>query len=338
MQAVILAGGFGTRLAPLTYTRAKSMLPLLNKPMMDYIISSLPKGTEIIVAANYKNEQIQEYLDSNGITGIVNNEEKPLGTAGAVKNAEKYIDGTFLVLNSDIISSLNLRKFIQYHGSKRAMVTISLWPVENVEEYGVVDMKKDGRITKFVEKPPRHEAPSNLINAGAYCLDYEVLDYIEEGRFVSMEMEIFPRILEEGKPFFGYTFNGYWIDVGRPSSYIEATEILLAKKGIENLVGRSEVKGRLMGSVVGNSCLIDEKSILKSCIIYNNCRVGKGVRMERCIVADNCIIEENAHLKDVVIGEGEKIEARAKIENKRIWSKPLPPGYPKKQIGNPVKG
>ncbi len=338
MQAVILAGGFGTRLAPLTYTKAKSMLPLLNKPMISYIISALPKGTEIVVAANYRNEEIQEFLDKNGINGIVNKEEKPLGTAGAVKNAEKYIDGTFLVLNSDIISSLNIRKFVQYHMEKRAFVTISLWPVENVEEYGVVDIKKDGRITKFVEKPPRHEAPSNLINAGAYCLEYEVLDYIEDGVFVSMEMDIFPRILEEGRAFYGYNFNGYWIDVGRPESYIKATRILLGKEGLNYKTGNSEIRGKLMHSVVGDNCIIDEGSILNSCIIYDGCRIGKNVRMENCIVADECIIRDGAILKDVVIGKGEKIEERAEIENKRIWSKPLPPGYPEKQIGNPVRG
>jgi len=337
MQAVLLAGGFGTRLAPLTYTKAKPMLPLLNKPMISYIIEALPKGTEIIVAANYRNEQLEEYFNENGINGRIVKEEKPLGTAGAVKNVEKYIDGTFLVLNSDIISSLNIRKFIQFHMQKKSFATISLWPVENVEEYGVVDIKPDGRIMKFVEKPPRHEAPSNLINAGAYCLDAEVLDYIPPNKFVSMEMEIFPRIIEDGKPFYGFTFDGYWIDVGRHSSYIEATRILLKNAGRKYIIGKSDVRGILKYSSVGDNCVIDEGSILDSCIIYNDCKIGKNVIMENCIVAEKCIIGDGAKLKDVVMGEGEEIEANACIEGEKIWSKPLPEGYPEKQIGNPVK-
>ena len=337
MQAIILAGGYGTRLAPLTYTKAKPMLPLLNKPMISYLIEALPNGVEVIVAANYKNEQLQEYFDENGINAMVVKEEKPLGTAGAVKNAEKYIDGAFLVLNSDIISSLNMRKFVQYHMKKKAFVTISLWPVKNVEEYGVVDLQPDGRIMRFVEKPPRHEAPSNLINAGAYCMEAEVLDYIPPKKFVSMEMEVFPKIIDDGKPFYGYTFDGYWIDVGRHSSYIEATRVLLKKKGLKYFAGKSEIKGRLRESTVGDRCIIHEGTMLNSCIIYDGCRIGKNVRMENCIVADECIIRDGAILKNVVIGKGEEIEERAEIENKRIWSKPLPPGYPEKQIGNPVR-
>ncbi len=338
MQAVLLAGGFGTRLAPLTYTKAKPMLPLLNKPMISYIIEALPKGTELIVAANYRNEQLEEYFSREGINGRIVKEEKPLGTGGAVKNVEKYIDGTFLVLNSDIISSLNMEKFVQFHREKRAFATISLWPVENVEEYGVVDIEADGKITRFVEKPPRHEAPSNLINAGAYCLEAEILDYIPANKFVSMEMEIFPKIIEDGKAFYGFRFDGYWIDVGRHSSYIEATHILLKKDGLEYVAGRSEVRGKLIYSSVGNNCIIDEGSILESCIIYNGCRIGKNVVMKNCIVADDCIIGDGAKLKEVVVGEGERIEANAVIEKEKIWSKPLPEGYPKKQIGNPVKG
>lgn len=341
MQAIILAGGFGTRLAPLTYTKAKPILPLLNKPMISYLIEALPQNFEVIVAANYRNEQLKEYFKEMGIKAIISKEPKPLGTAGAVKNAEKYINDTFLVLNSDIISSLNIRKFIQYHVKKKAMVTISLWPVKNVEEYGVVDLQSDGRIRKFVEKPPRHEAPSNLINAGAYCLETEVLDYIEPNRFVSMEMEIFPKIIEDGKPFYGYTFDGYWIDVGRYSSYIEASKILLKKRGIKYLVGDSKVEGILKESTVGNNCIIEKNVMVKSSIIYDKCIIGENAYLENCIVADNCRIGKNAKLKNVVIGEGEKIGDNVVIENdetwETIWNKPLPEGYPDKQIGNPIK-
>ncbi|HEC82797.1 MAG TPA: NDP-sugar synthase, partial [Thermoplasmatales archaeon] len=237
---------------------------------------------------------------------------------------------------SDIISSINIRKFIQYHFKKKAFTTISLWPVKNVEEYGVVDLQPDGRILKFVEKPAREEAPSNLINAGAYCQEIEVLDYIKEGEFVSMEMEIFPKIIEEGKPFYGFTFDGFWIDVGRHASYIEVTKILLRKKSLRYLIGESTIYGTLKESTVGDECIIGENSILKACIIYNRTKIGKNVCMENCIVADNCEIGDGVILKNVVIGEGEKIDKNCKIENKKIWTKPIPEGYPRKQIGNPL--
>lgn len=337
MQAVILAGGFGTRLAPLTYTKAKPMLPLLNKPMISYLIEALPEGVEVIVAANYKNEQLQKYFNENGINAIIVKEPKPLGTGGAVKNVEKYINGTFLVLNSDIISSLNFRKFIQYHMKKKAFVTISLWPVKNVEEYGVVDLQKDGRIKKFVEKPPRHEAPSNLINAGAYCMELESLDYIKPNSFVSMEMEVFPKIIEDGKPFYGYTFDGYWIDVGRHSSYIEATKILLKNKNKKYVAGDSKIEGKVKESSIGDRCIIGKDSMIKSSIIYNDCVIGENAVIENCIIADGCKIGNEVKLRNVVVGEGEEIKDGEEIENEKIWTKPLPKGYPEKQIGNPVR-
>lgn len=337
MQAIILAGGYGTRLAPLTYTKAKSMLPLLNKPMISYLIEALPKGIEIIVAANYKKEQLEKYFEENGINAIVNEEKKPLGTAGAVKNAEKYIDGTFLVLNGDIISSLNIRKFIQYHMQKKAKVTISLWPVKNVEEFGVVDIDREGRIRKFIEKPARHEAPSNLINAGAYCLEADILDYILPNKFTSMESEIFPRVIEDGLPFYGFSFNGFWIDVGRMESYIEANKLLLKKHGLKFFVGENcIIEGVLKETSVGMNSIIGKNSLIKSSIIYDNVEIGNRANIEQSIIGSNVKIGDNVRLKNVIVGDNEKIE-NGVIENKKIWNKALPKGYPKEQVGNPVR-
>ena len=171
MEAIILAGGFGTRLRPLTYTRAKSLLPILNKPMIVYLIEMLPKNVDkVILAVNYRKDQIEKYFEKNnfGKEIIVNNEPEPLGTGGAVKFAEKHITDTFFVLNSDIICSLKLEKMIEFHRKNKAVSTISLWPVENVAEFGVADVKKDGNMVGFVVKPRSEDAPSNLINAGAY--------------------------------------------------------------------------------------------------------------------------------------------------------------------------
>jgi len=338
MQAVILAGGYGTRLAPLTYTRPKSLLPILNKPMIHHLIDSLPKGTEVIIATNYKKEQIEEYFQKEGMSIIINDEPYPLGTGGATKFAEKYIDDAFLVLNSDIISSLNIRKFIQFHKKKRATVTISLWPVENVWEFGVVGIEADGRIIKFVEKPKKEEAPSNLINAGAYFLEPEVLDYIETGRLVSMEKEIFPKIIEDGKRFYGYTFNGFWIDVGRHQSYIEVNKMLLKRKRKKYVSGKKcVIEGRLKESCIGDNVIIEKNAEVKSSVIYGNVIVKNNAILENCIIASDCIIGKNAIMKNVVVGDGEVIKDGEILENTKIWNKPVPDGYPEKQIGNPLQ-
>jgi len=212
MEAIILAGGFGTRLRPLTYTRAKSLLPILNKPMITYLIDMLPKNVDkVILAVNYRKNQIEDYFKKNdfGKEIIINDEHKPLGTGGAVKFAEKHITDRFFVLNSDIICSLNLKDMSMFHKKNNAVSTISLWPVENVAEFGVADVREDGKIVGFVEKPKQEEAPSNFINAGAYLLEPEILDYIETGHLVSMEKEIFPQIIKDTDRFFGFKFQGY---------------------------------------------------------------------------------------------------------------------------------
>jgi NDP-sugar pyrophosphorylase family protein len=335
MQAIILAGGFGTRLTPLTYTRSKALLPVMDKALIHHVVDSLPRGTELIVATNYRKEDLERYFSLQGIDVKINDEPMPLGTGGAAKYAEQYIDGTFLVLNGDIISSLNIRKFVKYHAKRGAMATISLWPVQNVAEYGVVDFSANGRIKKFVEKPSPEEAPSNLINAGAYCLEKEVLDYIELDRLVSMEQEIFPQLIMDGKPFFGYTFDGFWIDVGRPTSYLDANMIMLDRHDLTNFVGKeSNIQGELLGSCIGNNVKICEKATVISSVIFDGAVVEDYVELENCIVGEGCRIGKKAKLRQVVIGDNEEIDNGVELSDTAIWTKPIPPGYPSGQIGN----
>jgi len=299
MQTVMLAGGFGTRLAPLTYTRPKSMLPILNKPMIQHLVEALPKNTEVVVATNYKTAMIAEYFDAIGRPIHINEEPEPLGTGGATKFAEGYIKGTFLVLNSDIISSLNFHRFIKFHQQKKAIATISLWPVNNVSEFGVADVQSDGRITEFVEKPCREEAPSNLINAGAYCLEHEVLDYIAAGEMVSMEQKIFPTIIKEGKRFYGYPFEGFWIDAGRPQSYLEANLILLKHSNLNCLIGDgSRVVGEVQQSVIGKNCTVDTATVIES-VLYDEVQVADDAYLSQCIIGEGCTIGKGVRLHNV---------------------------------------
>lgn len=341
MEAIILAGGFGTRLKPLTYTRAKSLLPILNKPMIAHLVESLPKEIDkVILAVNYRKDQIESYFNETdfGKEIVVNDEPKPLGTGGAVKFAEKHITGRFLVVNGDIICSLNLDDMINFHQKNNAISTISLWPVENVSEFGVADVKENGNIVGFVEKPKQEDAPSKFINAGAYCLEPEILDYIETGRLVSMEKEIFPPIIRDTGRFFGFIFEGYWMDIGRINSYIEVHRFLMKKKNMDNFQGKNcEIHGTLKNSCIGDNVYIGKNTRLESAIVYNNAKIGDNVVLDNCVVGERCNIGSASTIKHSVLGDNEDLAEGITLNDRIIWTQPIPRGYPSKQIGNVLK-
>ena len=341
MEAIILAGGFGTRLRPLTYTRAKPLLPIQNKPMISYMIEKLPKEVDkIILAVNYKKKQIEEYLKKKAynVDIVVNDEPKPLGTGGAVKFAEDHITGRFLVMNSDIICSINLSKMIRFHEEKNSVASISLWPVKNVSEFGVADVKPDTKIVGFVEKPPQEEAPSNLINAGVYCLEPMVFDYIETGKLVSMEKEIFPQIIDDTNKFYGYKFEGYWMDIGRITSYVDVHEFLLNKKNMDNFIGEnSENNGELYKSTLGKNVYIGKNCVLEKVVVLDNAKIQEGTKIYNSVIGENSRIGSFSNIKNSAIGDNEKVDDKTKINNKIVWTQPKPEGYPDKQIGNIIE-
>ena len=337
MQAVILSGGFGTRLRPLTYTRAKSLLPIHNKPMVKYLIDKLPSEVDkVILAANYKSDQLREYFAKNPSNKkvVVNHEPVPLGTAGALKFAEKYIDGACLVMNSDIISSINLENMLSFHRKNNACVTLSLWPVEDVSQFGVVKIGQRGRISDFVEKPPSSKAPSNLINAGIYILEKEVLDYVKPNKFVSLEQNIFPKLLHDRKLFYGYKFGGYWIDVGRPETYLKATEILLGEKNLKYISGaNSNINGEVRQTVFGNNAIVDGKTKVEHCVVFD-CVDIENSTVTHSILGNNVKVK-GSKIRNCVIGDNEEITTMVR-DGERVWSKPIPKGYPEQQVGNIV--
>lgn len=341
MEAIILAGGFGTRLRPLTYTRAKSLLPIMNKPMITYLIESLPPEVKkVVLAVNYRKKQIEHYFEEYDVGKelIVNDEPKPLGTGGAVKFAEEHITDQFFVLNSDIICSLNLSDMMKFHNAKKAMATISLWPVDDVSEFGVADVKKDGNITGFVEKPKPKDAPSNLINAGAYLLNQEVLDYIQKGKMISMEKEIFPQIINDTQRFYGYQFDGYWMDIGRIRSYLNVHQFLLKKNDKENMIGsQCKNEGMLTKTVAGDNVTIGKNAQISSSILLDNAIIEDNCYLEECVIGENSVIQHDCDLKQTVVGDNETVSSNRKLVNKTIWTQPIPQGYPKKQIGNPIQ-
>jgi len=316
VKAVLLVGGLGTRLRPLTYRIPKPLIPVMGKPLIMHVIDSMPAEIdEIIIPVSYKKEMMEEYLVKNRpkrrITLV--DEPEPMGTGGAVKNVEKHIDGPFLVINGDSISSLDVAKFIKFHRQKKAFASISLWPVDDPTPYGIVDLAKDDRIRRFQEKPKKEEAFSNLINAGAYALEHEVLDHIGKG-YVSMEREVFPNILDRG--MYGMQFDGYWIDCGRRENLLEAFWTLMGKETrdidkkcvLEGADLRAPVVVRkdavIAGTTVGPHAYISERAV-----------IGIRSRVERSVILEDARVGARCQIKDSIVDVGVTVPDGAVVES-----------------------
>ncbi len=226
MKAVILAGGLGKRLRRAVRDRPKSMALVLGKPFLEYQVEQLRKYdvVKIVLCVGYLAEQIKSYFKDGGKFGIdirYGVEKEPLGTAGALKNAENYLeDEAFLVLNGDSYSEIDITRFVQFHRKKGGMGTILLTRVSQAQDYGLMKIDEDSRITGFLEKSAKISS-DNIINAGIYLLEPEVLSYIPEGKQVSLERETFPRLLQKKVPLFGYLTSDYFIDIGTPQKYAQ---------------------------------------------------------------------------------------------------------------------
>jgi mannose-1-phosphate guanylyltransferase len=320
VKAVLLVGGLGTRLRPLTYRIPKPLVPVLGKPLMMHVIDSLPQEVdEIIIPVSYKKEIMQEYLakspPSRKITLV--DEPRPLGTGGAVKNVEDMLDdhGTFLVINGDSLSSLDVAKFTRFHKEKAGIATISLWTAEDVTPFGVVDIDESSRIKRFQEKPKQEDAFSNLINAGAYALEEEVLGYIDKG-FVSMERDIFPQILDDG--MFGFAFDGYWIDCGKRESLLDAYWTLMGNE--TNSINTNSVSD---GAVVNKPVMVEEGAVITGATVgpraYISERVVVGLRskVEGSVLFEDSRIGARCTIIDSIIDSGVTIpdgkEVRSEI-------------------------
>lgn len=303
MQAVVLAGGFGTRVRPLTYTRPKPLLPVANKPLLQHVLDAMPKAVDtVVVPVNYLREQIEAYFQENPDDRVVLVEEStPLGTGGAIKNCQKHLTEPFLVYNGDIVASIDLTAFYDHMTKKGALAGVSLWPVDEPWHFGVVEQADDGRITRFVEKPPQGEQPSNLINAGHYYLDPSVLDRIEPGRKTSLESEVYEAMAANGEAIYGFPFEGYWVDCGRPKTVLEAHRVYLDAHGERRALGQ-DVE-------------IDPKATVEGYALGDGCRVGPGARVVRSCLLPGVEVQEDALVEDSILGEGVVIEAGANLRN-----------------------
>jgi len=308
MDAVLLSGGVGTRLRPLTYDRPKPLLPVANRPMVEHILDRLPDEVDrAILAAGYRVEQIRDWADAldHRVEVVVVEEDEPLGTGGAVKNVEDELRGPFLCFNGDVLSSAPLERMIERRREANARGAIALWEVDEPQHYGVVERDGD-RITRFVEKPDPGEAPSSLINAGTYCFGLEVLDMIEPNRKVSLEHEVFPAIVEKGEGLVGVPFDGHWVDCGRPEVYLEAHNILL--DGEARLAEGARLEGAVDGwASLGAGARVGPGAVVRDSVLLEEATVREGAKLEAAVVGAGATVGEDARLQGCVVADGETI-------------------------------
>ena len=324
MQAVILAGGQGTRLRPLTLTCPKPLLPVANVPIIRRILDKMPADVdEVLLAVNYKHEMLREYFArvDVGRKVTVVEEKEPLGTAGAIKNVEPHLDGPFFVFNGDILDSLDLDAFRRFHEKRKSAATLALWQVPDPRHFGVVAMKGE-KITAFVEKPAtKEEAPSNLANAGTYLLEPEVLDLIKADTVTSIERETFPALLASGAAMHGLPFEGFWVDCGRPETYLKANEAVLRASGRPTLIGEHTAnRGAHFEewAVVGPRCKLGADVEITRSVLLDGVVVGKNVTIKDSIVGANARVEDDAVLVDCVVGEGARVEKGVLLKNVKV--------------------
>jgi NDP-sugar pyrophosphorylase family protein len=316
MQALILAGGKGTRLRPLTTHTPKPIVPIANRPFLLYQLELLKQADvrDVILSLSYQPQKIEDKLGDgtdHNVRLSYTVEASPLGTAGAYRNAESLIRETTVVFNGDVLTDIDLNEIISYHREREAAATIVLTPVANPTAYGVVETSKEGRVERFLEKPKPEEVTSDTINAGIYILEPRVLDYIPEGEPFMFEYGVFPQLLERGEPFFGYVWRGYWRDIGTPASYLQANMDVLAGrvKVLDRLpAGRGDKFDETMEidslSCVDPSCTVKAGAQIINSVVSRNCYIEERARIENSVVRGNSRIGTGAVVSDAIIGKG----------------------------------
>jgi NDP-sugar pyrophosphorylase family protein len=309
MQGLILAGGKGTRLRPLTINTPKPIVPVANAPFLLYQIDLMGSGgiIDIILSLSYQPRKIEDLLKDGVDYGVRIRyavEASPLGTGGAFKNAEAHIDSTTVVFNGDVLTSINLADVIARHRERGAVATLVLTPVDNPTAYGLVETNAEGWVTRFIEKPGPDEITCNTINAGIYVLEPSVLRYMPAGEAYSFERGLFPTLLENKEPVLSYILNDYWIDIGTPKKYLEVHHDILSKKFVSKRVAPSS----LDRATLPPDAFVDQKSLIDADV-----KIGSGVRIENSVIGRNCKIDHGAHVIDSVVWSGNTIDSDARV-------------------------
>src|ERR671921_2741181 len=336
MKAVIMAGGHGTRLRPLTSDQPKPMIPIVNVPCIEHIVRLLESHgvTDIVATLQFMPEEIQDYFGDGSDWGVnmrYSIEGVPAGTAGSVKLAEEHLEGgRVLVVSGDALTDADLTRIVEFHQAKGAEATIVLKSVENPLDFGIVITEEDGRISRFLEKPAWGQVFSDTVNTGIYLLEPSVMGEIpdpEDGEY-DFSKELFPGLLEEGRPLYGYVTDDYWEDIGTLEQFAGAQrDVLDGKvKGVrppgtrlrENIyVGRrAQVDDDALEGpvVIGENVRVDEGAkISPYSVIADNVVISAGATVERSVVAEGTYVGEGAELLDTLVGRNSYVQARARI-------------------------
>jgi mannose-1-phosphate guanylyltransferase len=327
VKALILTGGFGTRLRPLTHTRPKHLLPIANRPHVEHVFDLLVRQgiSDVVLLTSYLAQAFAPAIERGGQMGLrveVTHEKEPLGTAGAIKNAQSLVsEEALLVFNGDILTDIDLSKVVEWHRSRAAEASILLTPVEDPSAFGVVSTEPDGRVLGFIEKPPVGTAPTNLINAGVYVFEPSILDRIPAGEVWSAEHQLFPQLVEEGAALYALGGDAYWMDIGTPRKFLEANLDALAGRFVTDAVAEPGAGAVVAGegveihpdAVVTDACLgagarIAEATIERS-VLLPGATVGEGALVRGAVLGEGVVVEAGAEAVDVTVADHEVLAA-----------------------------
>jgi len=352
MKAVVLAGGEGTRLRPLTSTRPKPLMPIADRPCIDYLIRSIVNCgiKKIIIATHYLSDKLIKAIGDGlnyDASILYSFEEKPAGTAGAVKRIEGFLDDTFVVIMGDIVADVDLAPLIDFHKDKNSAATIALTEVDDPTQYGVAAINEKGKILRFQEKPKKSEAFSNLVNAGIYVLEKRVIEFVPENKMFDFSKNLFPLLLSKSIPVFGTPVSGTWMDIGRPSDLLKAGLEMVKKRGSEITIPNVETTGKLLvgegvsiskavkiegpcyigakvkignGATIKGSCLYDEvivgaNTVISDTLVLESTGIGAKSEIVNSIVAGGCEIAESVRMFSSVVGDGVSIKPNTSLQN-----------------------
>ena len=315
MRAVVLVGGFGTRLRPLTWHRPKQMLPVVDRPMIERVVAKLAEGgvTDAVLSLGYRPDSFLEAYPDDRCAGVALHyavEPEPLDTAGAVRFAalDGGIEHTFLVVNGDVLTDLDVTALVAFHKSHGAEGTIALHPVDDPSRFGVVPTDADGRVVAFVEKPLQHEAPTNLINAGTYVLEPRFAERLVLGERVSLERVTFPDMVAD-RSLFAVADDHYWLDTGTPEAFLQAHHDILSGRRSPAFVTHPITDGNYL--VPGS--IVEVGAKLSGTVVDERCRVASGALVEDSVLLPGAVIEEAATVIGSIIGPDAVVGAGAVV-------------------------
>lgn len=325
MKAILLAGGFGTRLRPLTLRTPKPIVPIFDRPFLSYqidILKQLPEIDEVILSLNYQPDSIKTIIGNGQNFGLRIRylvEPSPLGTGGAVKFAESYLDGTTVVFNGDVLTGIDLPEVLRLHRNRKASATIVLSPVDNPSAYGLVETDAAGNVIRFLEKPDPAEISCNTINAGIYVLEPETFERIPQNTKYSIERSYFPSLVDTNETFVAYIDDSYWLDIGTAAKYLQAhRDIMIGRHPVKPFTGKS-----MGGLVIAPTAKIDSSAQLEGpCFVGANACVGAHVKIgAHTVLSESVTINEHAVIEGAILWPNTKVGSHARVLNAIIGAR-----------------